>query len=386
MVARMSDRARGVLLVTLVTVGLGYMQADYAPLIPLLESDLRTDAVGAGLLATALMAPYVFLTLATTGLADRFGPKRIATAGLVIGIAGVATIAFAPGYPVVIAGKLLEGAASALAFLAGARYIAGLYAGRRSHIALGVYGAGYPLGAAVALALMPRLAEVFGGWRAAFWGEAVVLTVIVLLWSTAPPVAPVPRRGSMRDALRCPNCWLAALQHSGFGITLVAGSWITVYLLREFALPLVAAGALGSLLLLVAMASRPFGGWLIATQRLRTRPAMTIANVLIIAGIAVLAFPGRPLPLALLAAVSVGAGGGLPYAAVFNTAAASFRDAPAAAQGMPIMLAALLALVVTPAMGAAVLTYGFGAAWAICGVIAVVALAGALVMRGEEDL
>jgi MFS family permease len=171
MVTRMSDRARGVLLVTLVTVGLGYMQADYAPLIPLLESDLRTDAVGAGLLATALMAPYVFLTLATTGLADRFGPKRIATAGLAIGIAGVVTIALAPGYPVVIAGKLLEGASSALAFLAGARYIAGLYAGRRSHIALGVYGAGYPLGAAVALALMPRLAEAFAGWRAAFWGE-----------------------------------------------------------------------------------------------------------------------------------------------------------------------------------------------------------------------
>ena len=384
--SRTSERVRGVILVTLVTVGLGYMQADYAPLIPLIEPALDIDAVGAGLLATSLMVPYVFVTLATTGLADRFGPKPIAVAGLLLGVGGVVTIAAAPSYPVAIAGKLVEGVASALAFIAGARYIAGLYVGRRSHVALGFYGAGYPLGGAFALAVMPRIAGAFDGWRAAFWGEAAIIAVITLLWATAPHVAPVTRRGSMRDALRCANCWSAAVQHAGFGITLVAGGWITVFLLREFDLPLAAAGALGALLLLVAMAARPIGGWLVASHRLRTRPAMAIANALIVVGIVVLAFPGRPLPLALLGAVIVGAGGGLPYAAVLNTAAASLREAPAAAQGMPIMLAAFLVLMATPAMGFAVKAYGFTAAWAICGGIALVALVVAAVMRGEEEL
>jgi hypothetical protein len=253
-------------------------------------------------------------------------------------------------------------------------------------VALGFYGAGYPLGGAFALAVMPRIADAFDGWRAAFWGEAAIIAVITVLWVTAPWVAPITRRGSMRDALRCGNCWLAAVQHAGFGITLVAGAWITVFLLREFDLPLAAAGGLGALLLIVAMAMRPLGGWLVASRRLRTRPAMAVANALIAVGIVVLAFPGRPLPLALLGAVIVGAGGGLPYAAVLNTAAASLREAPAAAQGMPIMLAAFLVLIATPTMGFAVKAYGFTAAWAICGGIALVALIVAAVMRGEEEL
>jgi MFS family permease len=381
-----ATRVRGVALVTLVTVGLGYMQADYAPLIPLLERDLVIDAVGAGLLASALMAPYVVVTLVTTGLSDRFGAKSVALSGLLIGSAGAATFALAPAYPVAIVGKLAEGVASAIAFIAGARYIAGLYAGRRSHVALGIYGAGYPLGGGVALALMPRIADTFGGWRPAFWAEAALIALFAALWSAAPAVAPVARRASMRDALHCVNCWLVALQHAGFGVTLVAGAWITVFLLREFDLPLVSAGTLGSLLLLVAMATRPFGGWLIASRRVQTRPAMAASNALLVLGVVALAFPDRPLPVALLGAVFVGAGGGLPYAAVLNTAAASLRDAPAAAQGMPIMLAALLVLVATPVMGFAVLTFGFAAAWAICGGIGLVALIGAALMRGEEEL
>lgn len=374
------------MLVTLATVALGYMLADYAPLIPLLSPGLGIDSVGAGLLSTALAVTYVVGTLITTGLPDRFGPKRVIAAGLWIGVASAALIAVAPGYAVVLLGKALQGVASALTFIAGARYVAGLYRGKRSHLALGIYGAGYPLGSALALALMPRLAEVFNGWRGAFWGECALTAVIALLWSTAPPVAAVPRRGSMRDALRCRNCWLAALQHTGFGLTVACGAWITVFLLREFGLPLSVAGTLGALLLLTAMIARPLGGWLVASRRLRTRPAMALANALILAGVAVLALPDRPLVVALLAAVVVGIGGGLPYASVFNTAAASFPAAPAAAQGMLIVVGAIVILGVTPAMGFAAQTYGFWAAWSICGAFALIALAGTAFMRGEEAL
>jgi len=289
------QRVRGVALVTLATVALGYLLADYAPLIPLLSPALGIDSVGAGLLATALSILYVLGTLVTTGLPDRFGPKPVIAAGLLTGALGAAVIAGAPSYPFALFGKALEGLGSALTFVAGARYIAGLYGARRSHFALGIYGGGYPLGSALALALMPRLAEAFGDWRGAFWVEAALIVGCTVLWSTAPAVAKVPRRGSMRDALRCRNCWLAAVQHGGFGLVIVAGSWITVFLVRDYGLPLAAAGALGSLLLLVATVARPVGGWLVATRRIRTRPAMALASVLIVAGIAGLAFPERPL-------------------------------------------------------------------------------------------
>ncbi len=380
------QRARGVVLVALAAVAVGYVFADYAPLITLIAPDLGMDEVRAGLLATASAAVYVLGTLWTTGFPDRYGPKPVITAGLATAVVGVMVIAVAPTYPVMVVGKAIEGLASALTFVAGNRYIAGLYGERRSHFALGMYGGGYPLGGAFALALMPRFAELTGDWRGAFWVEAALAGACLLLWLTTTPVPPVPRRGSIRDALRCFNCWLAGIEHFGFAAVAASGAWITLFLLREFDLPLVAAGLLGSLLLIVTTAARLLGGWLVARHLLRTRPAIALGNGLIVVGVIVLALPGSSLSIALLAATILGIGGGLPYAAVFNTAAASLRDAPGAGQGMPVIVGNVAILGITPTMGFLVHTYGFSAAWTFVAVLIGLVLAAVPLMKGEEEL
>ncbi|HET7700996.1 MAG TPA: MFS transporter [Candidatus Limnocylindria bacterium] len=382
----MAERARGVFLVTLSTVSVGFLFADFAPLIPLLAPALGIAETQAGVFAVASGALYVAGTLATTGLPDRYGPKPVIAAGLAVGVLAVVVIAGAPTFGVALVGKGLAGIASSLTFVAGARYIAGLYGARRSHMALGFYGGGYPLGGAFALALMPRFAAATGDWRGAFWIEAVLIAACLGLWLLATPVPPVPRRGSIRDAFRCPNCWWAGVQHSGFAVATAAGAWISLYLLREFDLPLAAAGALGSLLLFVTTVTRPFGGWLVARHLLRTRQTMALGNTLIVVGVVLLALPDRPLAIALAGAVLLGTGGGLPYASVFNTAAASLRDAPGAGQGMPVILGNVVILTVTPAMGYAVQVWGFAAAWGLVAVLIGAVIATTPFMRGEEDL
>jgi MFS family permease len=373
-------------LVVLTAVAVGYLNADYAPLIPLLSTDLGLDALRAGLLATALSIVYLIGTLLTTGLADRVGPKPIIGLGVGVAAVGAGSFGLSPDFAVALLAKGIEGLGTALSFVAGARYIAGLYGASRSHLALGLYGGGYPLGGAIALAVMPALAQVFAGWRPAFLVEAALLLIVLALWLTTPTVARVRRSGSIRDALRCGNCWLAGLQHVGFGLVVASGTWIALFLARDFGLSLVASGALGAVLLIVTTAARPIGGWLVASRRLRTRAAMGIGNVLLIAGVIVLAWPSRPLLAALVGAVVLGIGGGLPYAAVFNTAAASLPRAPAASQGMPVMIGNLAILTVAPAMGYALQHYGFSVAWTLVGVAALLALFGSLVMRGEEEL
>ena len=147
--------------------------------------------------------------------------------------------AASPTYAVALAAKAIQGIGSALAFVAAARYLAGLYGERRNHFALGLYGAGFPLGSAIALVAMPPLAAALGGWRGAFWIEAAFVGSAAALWWSVPAVPPVARPGNIRDALRCPNCWWTSLQHAaGFGLAIASGTWITVYLLREFHLPL----------------------------------------------------------------------------------------------------------------------------------------------------
>jgi len=177
------------------------------------------------------------------------------------------------------------------------------------------------------------------------------------------------------------------VQHaSGFGLVFAAATWITTFLLREFALPLEASGLLGSILLIVAVIARPVGGFLVAREHVGTLAVMRAAQVTILIGVALIALPGRPLAAALLGAIAMGFGGGIPYAAVFNTGAASLPSAPSAAQGLTALGGLLGTLVGAPAMGYAIQTWGFSWAWLILGGISTAALAITFVMRGEEDL
>ena len=374
-------------LLSLGAIAFGFTYSDHAPLIPLVSADFRLDDLGAGLLSTALFTSYMGTTLLTTGLSERLGPKRVVGAGLAVSAAGTAVFALAPGYPVALAAKAVQGIGSALAFVAAARYLAGLYGERRNHLALGLYGGGFPLGSAMALVAMPPLAAAFGGWRGAFGAEAAFVAAVALAWWRAPAVPRVARPGNIRDALRCANCWWTSLQHAaGFGLAIASGTWITVYLLREFHLPLELSGLLGSLLLVLAVLARPLGGLLLARERMPTRRVMRIGDLAIVAGVALLAFPDRPLAVALVGAILVGIGVGLPYSAVFNTAAASLPGAPGAAQGLAAIGGTAGVIVGAPAMGYAVQTFGFWAAWLFVGGVSAVAFVGTAFMRGEEEL
>ena len=374
-------------LLSLGAIAFGFTYSDHAPLIPLVSADFRLDDLGAGLLSTALFTSYMGTTLLTTGLSERLGPKRVVGAGLAVSAAGTAIFALAPGYPVALAAKAVQGIGSALAFVAAARYLAGLYGERRNHLALGLYGGGFPLGSAMALVAMPPLAAAFGGWRGAFGAEAAFVAAVALAWWRAPAVPRVARPGNIRDALRCANCWWTSLQHAaGFGLAIASGTWITVYLLREFHLPLELSGLLGSLLLVLAVLARPLGGLLLARERMPTRRVMRIGDLAIVAGVALLAFPDRPLAVALVGAILVGIGVGLPYSAVFNTAAASLPGAPGVAQGLAAIGGTAGVIVGAPAMGYAVQTFGFWAAWLFVGGVSAVAFVGTAFMRGEEEL
>jgi predicted MFS family arabinose efflux permease len=376
-----------VALLSLGAIAFGFTYSDHAPLIPLVSAEFRLDDLGAGLLSTALFTSYMGTTLLTTGLSERLGPKRVVGAGLAVSAAGTAVFALAPGYPVALAAKAVQGIGSALAFVAAARYLAGLYEERRNHFALGLYGGGFPLGSAMALVVMPPLAAAFGGWRGAFGAEAAFVAAVALAWWRAPAVPRVARPGNIRDALRCANCWWTSLQHAaGFGLAIASGTWITVYLLREFHLPLELSGLLGSLLLVLAVLARPLGGLLLARERMPTRRVMRIGDLAIVAGVALLAVPDRPLAVALVGAILVGIGVGLPYSAVFNTAAASLPGAPGAAQGLAAIGGTAGVIVGAPAMGYAVQTFGFWAAWLFVGGVSAVAFVGTAFMRGEEEL
>jgi predicted MFS family arabinose efflux permease len=113
---------------------------------------------------------------------------------------------------------------------------------------------------------------------------------------------------------------------------------------------------------------------------------MRTGDIAVVAGVVLLATPGRPLAVALAGAVVLGVGVGLPYAAVFNTAAASLPRAPGAAQGLAAIGGTAGVMLGAPVMGLAVQTWGFAAAWVFVGFVGALALVGTFAMLGEEEL
>lgn len=373
---------------TVTAVAMGITYTDQASLVPLLRADLGVSDTQAGLLPTAMFLAAVMTMVATASLAERIGGKRMNVIGIGFALGSTVLFAIAPGYGWLVFAKAVGGIGTGMAFVGGVRYVAGLYGGARSHFAQGIYGAGYPLGSAIGLQAMPPLALVLGGWREAFAAAAAIVAAALAAYAlVAPFAARIGVPGDIRHALRDANARWCAVEHAaGFGLALATGSWISVYVLREFGTSLVLAGALGSFVLAVGLLLRPIGGWLVARRLASSIALMRWSQVVNLAGLALLALPGRPLGLALAGGLLVGMCTALPYAAVFNTAAASLPRTPGAAQSLTAVGGTLGAVLGAPAMGAAIERFGFSAAWLVVAVVPLVALAGTFRIRGEDEL
>ncbi|CAN5245210.1 hypothetical protein BH18CHL2_BH18CHL2_01050 [soil metagenome] len=380
------ERLGWVALVTATSTVVGFSYAAHAAVAPLMARDFGLDDVQVGLIATALYLASAVTMVVAGDFTDRYSPKAVNAWALALVIAGNAGVAVAPSYATLLVARFVGGVGAGLGLLGGLAYVARRYGDARPHFGQGMYGGGFPLGSAIALWSTPALAARWD-WRVAFLILTAVMVAVALLWLRVRPVPRRARGGGMRKAVWCGNCWWTALPHAtGFCLALAAGTWITIYILREFALPLETSGLLGSLRLVGAVLARPLGGIVLSRRHLSALAVMRGAQVANLAGLALLIAPGRPLPVALAGAVAVGFGGGVSYAAVFNTAAASLRRAPGAAQGITALGGLVSALAAAPAMGFAIQTSGFGAAWTLLAAISVVALACSFLMRGEEGL
>jgi nitrate/nitrite transporter NarK len=118
----------------------------------------------------------------------------------------------------------------------------------------------------------------------------------------------------------------------GFGMAIVVSTWVTLYLEDAFRLSLAAAGLLGSLTLVTGIMSRASGG---AILEAGLGPVRLVRAGLALAasGLAMIAL-APTLPVAIAGLLVTGLGVGLPYAAVFNGAAASAPSSPASAQAI----------------------------------------------------
>lgn len=311
-----------------------------------------------GLFTTALFVAHAALQIPAGRAVDRLGARRVGFVSLAVLVLanGLALVAPQPG--LLLGLRVLAGVGTALGFIAGSDYVR---AQGGSAFAQGLYG-GLALGSGgFALALVPQAANWLD-WQAPF-ATALALAVGAGIVLGAGPADASRRPGRVAARTRADHASdtprllrdsrlyrLCALYMASFGLAVVLGNWVVPLLTRAGGYSEELAGAIGSLILIGGVVSRPLGGWIARNRPDRVRGALALSFALSAGGTLVLAVAGPPA-LSVVGALVLGLTSGIPFAASFGAAARVRPDAPAAAVAMVNMAANLVVVAGTPLLG-----------------------------------
>jgi NNP family nitrate/nitrite transporter-like MFS transporter len=324
---------------------------NHAPLVAALAAEFKFSLAAAGLLTTGIFLTHGGIQIPGGFMADKFGTRRLLAMALAIVTLGNVFLGLAGSYQQLLFWKVFVGLGTGVCFVAGARYVADMFTGPRLHLAQGLYGASVLLGSGFVIYAIPLLSAAFG-WRGAFFCTAGLAALGAVIWIGLSPAAPQKSHPPARLApmLAHPQLWLLGLvQMASFGLVVVVGVWITTYLSRSFHLTAREAGRIGSLVLVLGVASRPLGG--VLTPRWGARGTLRIGLALNVIACLSFGLGSGSLAHSSAGVLLLGIGAGLPYAGIFNRAAALFPARAGAAMGLVNMLGIGMILAAPPLIG-----------------------------------
>jgi nitrate/nitrite transporter NarK len=332
-------------------VSIGWPLSNVGAVADAITDDYGVSLATVGLFTTALFVVHASLQIPAGKAIDALGARRVGLVAIAVTVAtnGLAMIAADPA--LAVTARALAGIGTALGFLSGIDYVRSQGG---SAFAQGLYGGIAMGGGGVALAVVP-LVEGWIGWRAPFASGAVVAGAAALLLAAGPPdseaVRPSVRGARAMEIVRDRRLHRVCLVYmASFGLSVVLGNWVVSLLTRAGDYRHETAGAIGSLILLGGVVSRPLGGWLARHRPEQLRLVVAVSSAVSAAGTGILAVAGPP-GLSLLGALLLGLGAGIPFAAAFAAAARIRPDAPALAGALVNMAANVLIVVATPLLG-----------------------------------
>lgn len=138
----------------------------------------------------AYVLPYAVSILAVGRLADGFGHRRVLAIGALLFLAGSLVAATAPAYPVLLAGRAIQGLGGSALLTIGLAIISANFEGPARGRALGLYFAAGASAAVVGPLIGGWLATI-AGWPAIFWSQVplaglVAIAALVLLPAARP--------------------------------------------------------------------------------------------------------------------------------------------------------------------------------------------------------
>ncbi len=345
---------------------------NHGPLVPTLVKVLSISMAAAGFFTTAVFLTHGILQMPGGALADKYGSKKVGTAGLIIIAVGNILTGMAGSYEQILICKFVTGIGTGSAIVAGLRYVPTFFTGKEISLAQGVYGGSILLGSGFVIFVIPHLLAILG-WQGVFYTTGTMAAVLAVLWHLLAPNTPtsgVVTKINWTGLTTNRNIWLLALtQFGSFGTVISCGVWVNTLLQKSVHLDPKMAGMIGSLVLLVGIIIRPLGGLIVDKKWLTAKQVLVLSHAGLGIGFAWVGMVNS-MTAAIIAILFAGFMAALPFGPIFSYAVVSFPANPGVAMGFVNTWGAIAVMVLPPIMGSLVDSSGtfFSAFYLLAGV------------------
>jgi MFS family permease len=322
-------RWRILALLFIVRTAMAFQFQAVGALSPLFVESLGITLADIGLLVGLYLAPGIVFALPGGALGARFGDRRLVLVGLALMVAGGILAVAGYSFAAQVTARLLAGAGGVILNVLMSKMVTDWFAGREIATAMAIFVNSWPVGIALALAVLPLVAAA-GGLAAALAAVAAFAALGFVLLATLYREPPAPA-GASAVAAWPSGAALGALVTAAALWGLYNTALVMVFsfgpaLLTERGLPLAAARGTTRLVRWLGALVGPFGG-LIADRTGRRDLVLLIGLVGFALGLMAVRAGVEPL----LAFLLVGIAAGLPAGPIMSLPATALRPETRAA-------------------------------------------------------